>query len=130
MVNARCFVSRRSTYECEPCVDNLKQVGNVGKLERNQPGMLVELEIILDAHKEADEKVGSSDTSEENQYPLANPSPWGVADPKEDGLNGSQRRCRTSWSELTYVLITSLGVGILWKKSRGGRHCERTFSES
>jgi hypothetical protein len=48
--------------------------------------MLVGLKVILDVHEEADEKVGCSDTSEENQNLLANEEPWRVTDAKEDGL--------------------------------------------
>ena len=48
--------------------------------------MLVDLEIILEAHEEADEKVGCSDTAKENQHSLADEKPWRVADAKEDGL--------------------------------------------
>ena len=62
------------------------QVDDVGEFEGSEPAMLIELEVVLDDHEEADEKVGGSETSEGDQSLLANGNPWRVADTKEDGL--------------------------------------------
>lgn len=56
--------------------------------------MLINLEIIVDDHDEANEKVGGSDTSKNDQSLLADGDPWRVADTQEDGLSTVSWNCR------------------------------------
>lgn len=79
------------TYQCDPCVENLKKVGKVRQLEGRQPAMRIELDIILKDHGKGDKKIGGSDTSENNQGLLADSNPWRMANTKKDRLSTVSR---------------------------------------
>ena len=91
--------------------------------------MLIELEIIVDDHDEADEKVGGSDTSKNDQSLLTDGDPWRVADAQEDGLSTVSQNCRGTEDTKTYMIIALL-LAVLGKESSRGRHFETLSCES
>lgn len=73
-------------YECDDVIEELQEVCNVCELEDCQQAMLLNLEVIVDDHDEADEEIRSGETSKTNQSLLSNTSPWRMANAKKDWL--------------------------------------------
>lgn len=67
-------------------VQDLDEVLNIGELEDGQPAMLDVTQLVVNEEDKADEQVGCSEASQTDEGFLADASPWGMADAKEDWL--------------------------------------------
>lgn len=76
----------KRTYENDPGVQNLQEVGDVGEIKDGQPSTVVSVEIKIDEHDEAKRQVGGRDETKSEQRLLVDADPWGMADAEKDGL--------------------------------------------
>ena len=107
------------TYECNPLIKHLQEIHNVRELEASQPTMVIALDLVVDDHQEADEKVHGGEESQADQSLLADADPWRVAYAEEDWLMTVNEV--TMVGQRTYVIIL---LAVFGEKSSRGRHCE------
>ncbi len=114
---------RKGTYECNPMVENLDGVLDVGKLEERKQAIVSVANLIVEEHDKAGKQVDGSQCTESNESLLANYGPWSVADAKKDGLGGRSQCYDVDGFRIgTYVVILLAGLG---EKSSRRRHFGR-----
>jgi hypothetical protein len=97
-------------------VEKLKEVRNVGELEDSQPAMFIMINLVVEDHEEAHDKVGKGETTQSDENLLADARPWRMADAQKDWLvavsGGRDHGCE----DLRGQTCGPLG-GARWKKT-------------